>query len=469
MFIILSALYIVFAAAFLFWNLRRRWLFNPSALFVLQQLGFFLGILRLLNMGFPADVAHFAILCGTLVLFFAANMLSQHMHPVSQRDAYAWRAAPILVIEDGFFFNAVIFGVVAASILVCIYYYQQVGYNVFLLGVGAVLQGNEALGDIASMRLHTYAGSTYMAAGYVNQFKNTLLPLLTALLFARGILKRRRFDVFVALAVSPFCLAFLLGTGQRGPLFFAGLTAFAFFNATLPGSSRRRMNVVLIFLLGTLFAVTTLILGRKVSQVHSVSDVQDLAGDMIGRFTTDNQLSAVAAFRYVYDRDPQLLDGEYIHGLETLIPGHERKLALSNIVFQSMFGDSRGTAPASIWGTVWYDFKLPGAIVLALLLGYLYHYVYYVLIRTPKTLGRLATFCGVYVVLGMWAIGAPDSLLNNGLLALLILGGLFKLARRISGNDPGRSRKGALVFPSAGTSGILLTPGTQPLFHRENI
>src|ERR1700723_1373276 len=102
MFTALGALYIILAAVFLFWNLRPPWLFNPSALFVLQQIGFFLGILPLLHMDLPADEVHFVVLCGTLVLFFAGNLLSQQMHPVSQRDANDWRATPIVVIEDGF-------------------------------------------------------------------------------------------------------------------------------------------------------------------------------------------------------------------------------------------------------------------------------------------------------------------------------------------------------------------------------
>lgn len=458
MLIALAALYSAFTALFLFWNLRRRWLFNPSALFVLAQAVFFFGTLPLLDMGLPADQIHLAILCGTPVLFFAGNLLSQQIHPVSPRDAYYWRTMPIAVIEDGLFVNTIVYGIIAVSLVVCIFYYRRVGYNVFLMSAGAAIEGNPVLSNIANLRLNAYSGARYMAAGYVNQFKNTLLPLLTALLFARGILKGSKCEIVLALCLAPWCLVFLLGTGQRGALFLAVVTAFFFFTVTLPQRQRRRVNVILLLLFGLLFAVTTLILGRQVSSVHSVRSAERLGAAVIGRFTTDNQKGSVVGFRYVYGRDPKLLDGEYVHGLETLVPGHERRIPLASLIFQCMYGDVRGTAPASIWGTVWYDFNLPGVTILAVLLGYFYHYIYFVFIRSPKTLSRLAIFSGMYVILGLWVAGAPDTLLNEGLLTLLVLGGLLKLGRKIGQNDPGRSWVRGLALSHAGDYDMPLAP-----------
>ena len=49
-----------------------------------------------------------------------------------------------------------------------------------LIGLRAQLSG-QSDADITTLRLNSYSGSQYFAPGYVNQFKNVLLPALVVI------------------------------------------------------------------------------------------------------------------------------------------------------------------------------------------------------------------------------------------------------------------------------------------------
>ena len=422
--------YVVLVAYYLLVLTRRRWLLNAAPLFVLQQLAFFLGMLLLVDLDVTADRVHLAVALGALCFFILGNLYGRLKAPTPPRTARAFFDAPICRVETGAPFNALVIIIIFTSIAVSIAYYKAVGYNLFLDSLRSTVAGHGPLIDTTTLRLRAYAGVQYFAAGYVNQFKNVLLPLLVAYLAARYVLLHSKIDIVAASILLTPCLLFLLGTGQRGSAFLVFVTVGIFFNASLPARFRRKTNIGVAALLLLVLLSGTLFLGRTVTQITTASDIWRLAGELMDRFVAGNQSSAVVGFRYVYDLPAQLLNGEWVKGLADVIPGHERRVGLASEIFRVFYGSTRGTAPASIWGVAWYDFRLPGVLVLAFILGLSYQLLYARLIRGPKTLARLLVYASLTVTLGLWSIGSLDTPINDGLITVVILMMLVKMSVR---------------------------------------
>ena len=441
--------YVVIAAYYLLVLTRHRWLLNAASLFVLQQLGFFIGVVLLSDLNIAADRVHLAVSLGALCFFIVGNLWGRLWAPTPPQSARAFFDAPICRVESGVPFNALIIIIIISSIIVSIAYYNAVGYNLFLQSIRSMLAGNGALSDIDTLRLRAYAGIEYFAPGYVNQFKNVLLPMSVAYLTARYILLRSRGDLVAASILVVPCLIFLLGTGQRGALFIACCIAGVFFNASLPAKARRKVNTVLVIFLVILLLSGTLVLGRTITQITTMTDIRSLVSELSDRFIVGNQSSAVAGFRYVYGQPPQWLDGEWVRGLESVIPGHERRVGLASEIFRVFYGSTRGTAPASIWGVAWHDFGLPGVLGLAFALGLSYQWLYATLIRGPKTLARLLVYASLSVILGLWISGALDSPINDGLITVVILMMLIKGSVRLGRLGRSSAYTNAWVLPGA--------------------
>jgi len=428
-----SCSYIAIALWYLFGITRGRWTLNPAPLFVLQQLAFFLGLLPLLDPAIEADNVHLYMCFGALCMFIAGNVFCQIALPNARASRSFW-AASICRVETMRRFNVLIGSIISVSVVVCFAYYKAVGYNLFLMGIASVIIGRVQQYDVSTLRLNAYAGSQYFAPGYVNQFKNVLFPLLLSYLFARYILLRRRTDLFIVIALFPLCLVFILGTGQRGPFFLACITTVLFFMACLPRKSKRIVIAMISVLFFMFMLLSTFILGRTVTSVQSKGDVATLVTEVGDRFSTVNQESAVFGFQYIYEQPLHYGLGEWVYAFKGLIPGHEERLSLSEELFRLSYGTARGTAPVSIWGEAWYEFGIGGVLGLAFCLGILYHAVYARLCRGEKTLGRLLTYAGLTVILGMWGIGGPEALFNTGLITVLMLMVLLEASVKLSGS-----------------------------------
>jgi oligosaccharide repeat unit polymerase len=304
-----------------------------------------------------------------------------------------------------------------------------------MMGIASVITGGGQLNDVRTLRLNAYAGGQYFAPGYVNQFKNVLFPLLLSYLFARYILLRRRTDLFIVITLVPLCLVFLLGTGQRGAMILACITAVLFFMACLPERSRRIIVATIAIVLCAALLLSTLILGRAVNHVESREDVGALGMEVVDRFSSGNQVAAIDGFRYIYEQPLHYGLGEWVYAFTGIIPGHERHVGLASELFRQAYGSTQGTAPASIWGGAWYEFGLGGVLGLAFILGVLYHGVYASLCRGEKTLGRLLTYAALTQILGMWAAGGPEFVFYGGLITVLVFMALMKASAERSGSN----------------------------------
>lgn len=403
---------------------RGQWLLNPVPLFVVAQFIMFAGVVPLLNLGSPADVAHLNAMCFGLISFIAGALAIDIVRWRSRKRLKDWWKQELLV-ERGHTFGLVIWTSVLISAAVTAVYYYVLGYNLFLTSLSSFIDTGKGVSDIASLRLAAYSGDRYLAPGYVNQFKNMLLPLATIFLGLRAHLQKRRLERLIVLAVLvPACVIGLLGTGQRGAFIMVGLVTLVAINAALPRLEAMRVNVAVLAALACLVILSTVFLGRTIHAIDDVKDVGHVFLELFRRISYDQQIGAVVGFRYIYEV-PVQWGREWLMALLGVLPSFSGSM-LSHEIYYELFGTSRGTAPISIWGSIWHNFGPAGIAIVPAFIGATYQWTFLRLTRRPRTLFNVITQAALSVILGLWVSDGPMVLLNTGIAAVIGL----RLARR---------------------------------------
>lgn len=380
-------------------------LFTASTLFAYTQVLMVPGTFILLDPANEADRVHGWVLTTALVTYLVANFL----FTLGRKKAES-RSAEMEV----FLPSRGTWVLVAVSALVVVAYYRAVGSSAFLLGLQSMFSGVDA--DIATARLDAYASSRYLFPGYVNQFKNALLPGLTVL-FATARWGESRTKRWVLVPLAVLSVFGLLGTGQRAPfVLFALVSLLYLYYYSGMRVSRRLVRLLLVAVFVVLLA--TAALGRSASRWDpNGSTLQKLgvaASEIAKRVVLDEQESSVAGFRYIYYQ-PIQYGAEWLQSALGVLPGH-RGSDLSNRIYATLFGSPRGTAPPSVWGSTYHNFGWPGVLVLPVLLALIFANLSH---RGTKPASRstLETLgiAGVFMVIGFWTTGSPDALLNDGI------------------------------------------------------
>ena len=288
--------------------------------------------------------------------------------------------------------------------------------------------------DSATARLDSYSGSTYYFPGYVNQFKNSVLPIVTAAI-VHGLFVRRSTGRWpVSIILSIFAFVMVAGTGQRGAMVLAVLVLLTglLLGRVLKGSIL--LGSLMAFF--ALFALQTVVLQRQAAELAGSSGTIDrivvFGTALWSRAVLENPRSGIAAFHYT-ETLPTAWGSEWISDTVGLLPGF-RGSDLSQQVFATLYGSTRGTAPPSVWGDVYYNFGLAGSLVvtscIAVLLVWVGRATLLALSRDAQpTLLRVLAAAGIAVSAGTWIAGSPASPLNQGLLAYAAI---FILEPRIS-------------------------------------
>lgn len=253
-----------------------------------------------------------------------------------------------------------------------------------------------------------------------------------------------------ASVLAAFTLIGLLGTGQRGPFVLASIVIFMFVRSALGGKDARKASILLAVMVLVVLTIATAVLGRSTSTLDGAGDVLTVLGEIWDRVFLANQLSGVVGFQYVFAL-PVQHGAEWLTDLQGLLPGL-RGSHLANDIFAVLYGSYRGTAPVSIWGSIWYNFGPFGVLLCPALIGYFYSRLYYRLISGPKTLFRVLTYSGFSVLLGTWYVAGPMTVINNGIITVYILHLMvrtvegWRRSRSPSFNERGKSEyNGALA------------------------
>ncbi|GGM45973.1 hypothetical protein GCM10011608_33400 [Micromonospora sonchi] len=406
---------------------RRYGILSPDGLFLACQLIMLYGTARLVDISDEVERYYVQLMAAAVAIYIVASLTTSL---VATRDRIPGRAGfadySVTLVAPRWS----IYVVIAVAITVTIAYFFAVGYSAFLLGLQGQL--SDAPVDIATLRLESYAGDRYLFPGFVNQFKNVILPALSLVLavwsFSRGGLTARVGSV-VLLGLSGLGL---LATAQRGAMvmFLTTVVVYAYLH------HRRHLPPVALLplLLGApLVILATYVLNRDRNSTEG--PLHTALTDLSNRFLNDNQASGIAAFNYTHSR-PVRYGGEWLESLLGILPSH-RGSALSAEVFYTIYGSTRGTTPPSLWGSVHHNFDTFGLLLMAALFGVSLQ------ILTQRTLRhreynslQLVGFAGTTVVLGTWVAGGIETPLNVGLAAYL---GLWYWGGRIGNRNRQRT------------------------------
>lgn len=436
-------LFVIVAAAFVvyyFTILRPRGLLNANAVFVYVQMIMALGSFLILDPGQKADAVYGYVLLVSLLIYFVVSAVALNVGPGAVPHPFA------VVPSKPTIGMWLLIGV---SVVIVIAYYQAVGYSALFRGLANSLSGGEA--DIAGQRLDSYSGDRYFYPGYVNQFKNVLLPSLTivVLTYWRSIGRRHVVLTVGLIAISVFGL---LGTGQRGAFvqFMATLVMFVYLfkGRRLPGGVVKLASLALAAVV-----VSTIALGRSNSSLSSNASLADRAYIAVKEFRDRvlevEQFSAVAGFRYIYEQ-PIQWGREWLQALTGVLPS-SRGTDLPNRIYEVLYGTPRGTAPPSVWGSIYHNLGWYGVLVVPALLAVA------LAIVTKKSLDgaqrsslEAMGIAGTSISLGFWAAGGPEALLNTGLVVYVFIWWW--------GSRPRTVRRGAPDRPEAAVEQLTRAP-----------
>lgn len=389
----------------------------PNVLFIFFNAIMGVGVIAQLDFLDEADVAHCIIILATSFIYLLSSFIFSRYFNLS----YMWRGYNNnLIVSSGYDFK-LYFAFYGLSLIATFLYFYIVGYNVFLYALTTGVSGDEVKG----LRLSAYAGDTYFAPGYFNQFKNIILPI-SYLAVCYHVLSRFRMlsvkSFWVILLLVPV-LAGLLGTGQRA--FFVGFVIVALVFSTLMARGRRKISFFKISvgfgLFFLLFSASSYFLGR--SEGFTFVDLLDA---LLVRVFQDNQSSAVVGFRYVYDL-PIQYGQEWMTDILGILPSMKGS-DLANRIHAIIYVSDRGTAPVSLWGSVYHNWGWFGVIIFPVFLSFFYSYISYrFLIEKNKTVFFVAVYAFIFYLLGSWIASGPMQLINNGIVTALIL--LFVISK----------------------------------------
>lgn len=385
------------------------------SLFIYAQAAMAAGTLTSLDPMASSDRTHAVLLVVTYCIVVLVASVGAILSPASARHS----EEPMTIDYNMPVKSTVLW--ICASIGASMAYFVSVGYIAFFESLEAVLRGSDA--DIASLRLESYAGNSYFFPGYVNQFKNALLPALTVATVISLYHSKSHWRHPVAATLAPVTLILLLGTGQRAPFILAlGLALVVTYLIAPKRLARRAAPIVCVGLL--LFFLTTFASGRVALELREAEGPEEhlaiLWNQLLFRIFGSNQISSIAGFRYVYDgRIP--LGSEWAEGLVGLLPGKSGS-DLSNKVFESLYGSTRGTAPLSIWGSAYHNLGFYGAIAFAAFLALaLTSIAIKVNKKEASNLIEVVGIAGVMVTLGTWIADGPTAVLNGGFATYTVL------------------------------------------------
>lgn len=413
----------------------RQWKCNPSFWFVMAQLIFFIGTvytyrtrnLALFGVTLQSHLIHLSCMLIGMAFFFMGDAAASAVFKVDAGEVGLFAKGKRYFIEKSPRLNVAIYGIVAFSLFIGLVYYKLVGYNLFWESIQSLL-GRGELADATSLRLAAYSGERYFAPGYVNQFKNVLLPMFTIFILARYIFLKKKRDLIATAFILPLALILILGTGQRGPFVISVLIATVFFATVLP---KRKVKKIFVFTILPIMIVgyftLTIVLGRTETDTPLVK----VAAEPIERILVGNQLSGIVGFDYVYKHPVSFKNG-WLKEISSVLPGRrESKLtSLASEVFGIFYGGStRGTAPISLWGSIYNSFSFAGILLIPFALGIFYHYVYFRFMRGPKSLLRILFYSQIAILAGLWISGSILEFFNSGLITIILLMLIFKAMR----------------------------------------
>ncbi len=368
------------------------------------------GTFLIMDISQTADRTYTAMMFLALLVFSVSSMMATNVMGLAKSYA-AHCAKPMTPASPEQKLVAVL--IFTLSVAITILYYRAVGYNVF-----ALMLTGDLTEDYSDLRLNAYGEGDYFAPGYVNQFKNVLLPItaVSCALWLRASRHKGLFYAFSAGAAVIIIFA-LLGTGQRGYLIYTALSlVFGFFLLNIGQPSRIKAS----YLAAAGFPVL-LLFGFMTGAYTGAADEGGgaILSKMVDRFTSIQQESGLFGFRYIFPF-PTAWFTEWWQNVVGILPSSEGS-TLAHEVHEVYYGSFRGTAPLSSTGSAYYNGGVFGVVLLFAIMGWSYTYLYKRYLDGPRTELRAIAYGFIFFYLSMYVSDAPTILIDNGVLAAMIL------------------------------------------------
>jgi hypothetical protein len=247
--------------------------------------------------------------------------------------------------------------------------------------------------------LSSSAGGAYLGLGYVSQFKDCLLPLITILAYFRWRLGGGRAIRLVFLVLLAVTAAAAVGTGSRFHLAFFGasLVLIGLSSYMRPLRFSRRQMVLVGVLLMTSLSGLTLMMGARGNKTLDLPVLWAPYQVVERVFILPSEQRLEVFEKFLVDQPPQWGMGT-LQELRNVLPGRP-PMTLSNRLHELLFGSAAGDVSLDTWGSLWYDFQWLGVPV-AFVIGFLMNAYYIWLLRGPKRLSRVVTLAYAGLILG---------------------------------------------------------------------
>lgn len=387
---------------------RRVGVVSAVGIFAVTNWVMAVGTAVRLDLSRSDDVLHAWVLLATTALFSLVAVAAL----LARADAQEFKRWTVLPPRNP---SAVLL-LILLSIVISVGYFAAIGYLAFFEGIRNSLSGQES--DLATLRLQSYSGEQYFFPGYVNQFKNSLLPMLSVVTIAAMWQRRARFRLPLSIILGAISLVLLLGTGQRGAFVLVAIGVVVFARLVNPQRFGRRVwklafPVIAIFLVATAASGRAAVGAR--SDLGPLEQSIELVDQLVYRIFGSNQEASVVGFRYVASLEP-VGGRDWWDGIVGLLPGQASQ-AIENVIFGLLYGSQRGTSPLSLWGSALYNFGILGPLLLAALIAILTVAISRAGARGAhrRSMIELAGIAGVSAVVGSWVAGSPLFLLNTGI------------------------------------------------------
>ncbi len=411
-------IYFVVVSLYTYIKYRKKEV-SPLLIFVITEALMFYGISLRLDMNNQADRTHMIIMLTVLILLVYGDFVFSKIFRLKGKKLVIKSESATSCGSQFYIFKLVFLSVV--SILVSALFFWSLGYNVFIVAVKSFFSGNIDARSVVELRLGAYSKGSYRGAGYVYQFRNAIFPLVVlGIYYLSKELKNQRLKIFSILNF-PLVMIFSLGSGQRGGfvmIFLMYLLSVYFIEGI---NSKQLGKLLIVFLI--FWSLMSMGLGRaEYTEKAGYSGIIKANIDaLIKRIIGDNQAAAVRGFRYVYYDNEIQYGLDWFKSLRSLLPGRSSYTSLSTRIFALTYGSTRGTAPPSIWGSVWYNWGPMGIILGPIIISFFYVYAYKLFVNKKSSIFRVICFSSMFVIMGFWIAGGPIALINTGLLTVIIL------------------------------------------------
>lgn len=298
------------------------------------------------------------------------------------------------------------------SIIVTVYYFSQVGYNIFvniILGI--------AIEDYSTMRLQSYSGDKYVAAGYVNQFKNVLLPVTTSIICSTYLLKKQynKFYFFSFIGLI-FCSVALLGTGQRA--FFAYSLAALIFGIAAYKDLKIKSLVLPLALAFTIFSLMS-----SFYKIQTIDENEDIILESFAksfeRFFYTEQEGSLTSYEYLHDQDKVYMR-EFLDQLRGVVPG-QKGSDLEHLLFSLRHKTTRGTETYATVAGFYYNGGIFAVTIFFIMLASLHHYIFHSFLNGIRSPVRIFAYAALIFYTSKLVSGSILTLFNSGVFTLVLL------------------------------------------------